>query len=859
MNDVTRSHIQLAKDTIVGHYRIIEKIGAGGMGEVYLAEDTQLNRKVALKFLPPHLCQDADCRARFKREAQAAAKLDHPNIVAVHEVSEFQGRPFFSMQHIEGQSLKEVLSGKTLPLERILEIGIQVCEGLQAAHESGITHRDIKPSNILIDSHGRARIVDFGLASVMGSDQLTKTGSTLGTIGYMSPEQVRGDKADHRTDLFSFGVVLYELITGHAPFKADSEAATLHAITHTKPEILARFRREVPSELQIVVDKALDKDVATRYQHADEMATDLKRLTSHRDTHPCATRSKRRVAWSLILIAVLIASVLVFKPWRIVIKPADEAKAATKRVVVVPFKNQTGDPSLDPLGKMVADWTTQSLMQTGLAEVVPPEIVSTIDVSKGFKSVVEATGAVMIVTGSYYRFGDSIQFQALVSDADEKILQAVEPLYAPSTKVMDGVESVRQRVLGALALLLDERLLGTSAQTARPPKFEAYQEFIEGIEDHRTRNDFASAKEHYKRAYSIDTTFLQAVFGVCATSMNLGQHDELDSLVEFLNTRRARLTVLQQLSLDNTSALLSEDRTQALSFARKAAKLAPGSNYEYNLAWQAVFANRPREAIEALKRMDPDRGWARDWVPYWDFFADAYHVIGCHEEELEVARKGRERFPSSTALLYSEICALAALGRTDQIKELISTAETIIRHNGGSLGDLMTVASDELRAHGREDEAMALLDLAIRWYEGQPPDTLDAILDAYGSALYDARRWDQAEDIFLKLSKRVPKDSLAGWQYESDLGFIAARQGDRTRAMEVAEWLKDLKFPHLNGENTYQRAGIAAILGDKEQAVALLKEAFMQGVPFVLSIHRNIDLESLWDYPPYIELMKPKG
>jgi len=195
-DDKTRSHVMLAGGIMVGHYRIVEKIGAGGMGEVYLAEDTELDRKVALKFLSPHLCQDEDCRARFKREAQAAAKLSHPSIIHVYEVSEYKGRPYFVMEYVEGQSLKEY-SGKDLSIEQILELGMQIGEGLQAAHDKGITHRDIKPSNILIDSHGRARIVDFGLASVVGKDQLTKTGSTLGTIGYMSPEQVRGQDIDH--------------------------------------------------------------------------------------------------------------------------------------------------------------------------------------------------------------------------------------------------------------------------------------------------------------------------------------------------------------------------------------------------------------------------------------------------------------------------------------------------------------------------------------------------------------------------------------------------------------------------------------------------------------------------------------
>jgi serine/threonine protein kinase len=200
-DDYTRSHTVLTKGIMVSHYRIVEKIGAGGMGEVYLAEDTELGRKVALKFLPPHLCQDEDCRARFKREAQAAAKLDHPNIVTIHEVSEHQGRPFIAMEHIEGQSLHDLIKTRKLDLDRAVDLAIQICEGLTKAHQTGITHRDIKPSNIALDADGRAKILDFGLASIQGSEHLTRTGSTLGTIGYMSPEQAEGKEIDHRSDI----------------------------------------------------------------------------------------------------------------------------------------------------------------------------------------------------------------------------------------------------------------------------------------------------------------------------------------------------------------------------------------------------------------------------------------------------------------------------------------------------------------------------------------------------------------------------------------------------------------------------------------------------------------------------------
>jgi serine/threonine protein kinase len=313
-DDKTQTHIPLMKDTTVGHYRIVGKIGAGGMGEVYLAEDTKLDRKVALKFLPHHLCRDEDCRQRFTREAQAAAKLDHPNIVTVHEVDEYKGRPYFAMAHVEGQSLKEYSSGQELSIEKILELGIQICEGLQAAHDNGITHRDIKPSNILIDSHGRARIVDFGLASVMGKDQLTKTGSTLGTTGYMSPEQVRGQEIDHRSDLFSLGVVLYELITKQNPFKRDSEAATLKAVSDDTPHPVARFRSNVPEGIEGIIDKALDKNRDTRYQHADGFGADLLRIRqelSGQITQAAPPRKRIGVfTYLLIVIGVVAVSII---------------------------------------------------------------------------------------------------------------------------------------------------------------------------------------------------------------------------------------------------------------------------------------------------------------------------------------------------------------------------------------------------------------------------------------------------------------------------------------------------------------------------------------------------------------------
>jgi len=295
-NDKTQSFLALNANTRVLHYKIIKTIGSGGMGEVFLALDTKLNRKIALKFLLPHLCQDEECRARFRREAQATAGLEHPNIASIYEVSDYNGRPFYSMQVIEGQSLRNVIKGKDLKIDLIFEIAIQMCEGLQAAHDMGIIHRDIKPSNILLDSHGRVRIVDFGLAFIHGSKNLTKTGSTFGTIGYMSPEQVQGIEIDHRSDLFSLGVVFFELITKQNPFKRDNEAATLRAVGEDIPYPLVHYRSDIPTGLQGIIERVLEKHVETRYQSAADLASDIKRISINRSKSTSITKQQHSIA-----------------------------------------------------------------------------------------------------------------------------------------------------------------------------------------------------------------------------------------------------------------------------------------------------------------------------------------------------------------------------------------------------------------------------------------------------------------------------------------------------------------------------------------------------------------------------------
>jgi len=867
MNDIEPRSL-LPEGTLVGRYRIISRLGSGGMGDVYLAEDKELKRQIALKLISPTLGANLSSRTRFIREAQAAARLSHPNIVTIHEVGEFKGRPYIAMEFVEGESLRELIERDKLPLAQVLKIGIQICEGLQEAHIAGIVHRDIKPANILIDRRGQAKLLDFGLAAMQGAQALTKSGSTLGTVNYMSPEQVLGKNADARSDIFSLGIVLYEMISGRLPFHGDIEAVVMYAIANEGAELLSKYRPDIPDALQKIVDRALQKQPTDRYQSASEIATDLGRLMGdssgehyipranigrRRSSRPHAPVSfiKKKITFAAMA-TLIIAAIIILS----FVYPFGSSGDIFSRVVVAPFINQTGDPAIDPLGRMMADWTTQGLAQSGWIEAIPPEALSDVENKESIQEIVRATGANVIVLGSYYLLGDSIRIQAKVVDANNRLLQAIEPVSSRSAESMEAVEGVRQRVMGALAVVANQRL-DAGLMNAKPPTYEAYQQYIRGYDLLVKYPGSEKSLKYFEKAYSIDTTYMLSLLYVAIVQMNVGRFALADSVLQFLTIRRDRLTRYQQLMLEVFIGDLSGDNMKSLTASREAAKIALDPPTYYMWGIEALGANLPRECIRAIKKIDQKHPRARAWVYNLTTLADAFHLIGDYRKEVEAAKLGRELFPDKVSIfLLQEIQALASRGKMEDLKKALDEVAEYDR--GIYIGYSIRIAARELRAHGYEDAAMGVYEQAIRWYEDLPAEEMKSRRFEYATALYEARKWQQARIIFEELAGDSPENI----DYNSIIGCVAAREGNKEKASEISQWLGNIRQPYLFGTPSYCRARIAAILGDKKQAVSFLEDSARQGQfrgSNRMMLHLEFDFESLRDYPPFQELIKPLG
>jgi serine/threonine protein kinase/Tfp pilus assembly protein PilF len=620
------------------HYNIIEKLGEGGMGVVYKAEDTKLKRDVAIKFLPKHIAANQEERERFKIEAQAAASLNHPNIATIHAIEESDYEMFIVMEYIEGKELKDLINiplnphskgdsttapfeggarrvGDVLPVDDVINYAIQIAEGLQAAHKKGIVHRDIKSSNIMITEDGKIKIMDFGLAKVRGGPQVTKVGTTVGTVAYMSPEQARGEAVDHHTDIWSFGVVLYEMLTGQLPFGGDYEQAVIYSVINEQPAEVRSLRTDVPATLQLIINKCLEKDRSNCYEITQEMVDELKKAQPQHSgtTVPVARQSK--LPWIIAAALIIIIAVAFY----FFLSPASQTPANNKTIAVLPFTNMSNNPD----DEYFSDGMTEDIL-THLAKISDLKVISRTTMmqykgtKKSLKDIGKELDAGVVLEGSVRRASNQVRITAQLIDANTD-----EHLWAENyDRNLKDIFAIQSDVAQKIAMALEAKL--SKEEKERLEKVpttstDAYNLYLRGRNywNQRSAEAMPKALKFFEDAVAIDPNYALAWTGIADCFLvGSGIYFGISPQEAQAKTKSA---VLKALALDSTLAEAHatlagvEDGNWNWPAAERSFQRAIELNPSYATAhqWHGEFLcahGRFREGLSEIKRaveLDP--------------------------------------------------------------------------------------------------------------------------------------------------------------------------------------------------------------------------------------------------------------
>ena len=879
--DETRSFKTLAPGTIISHYEIIEKIGEGGMGVVYKALDTKLERSVALKFLPSHLLCDPEARDRFEHEAKAASALSHANITTIHEIDEADGRCFIVMEYVEGRTVRGLLAAKDLAVGDILDIAIQIGKGLDAAHKSGVFHRDVKADNIKVTPDGTAKIMDFGLAKLKDATKVTKAGTTLGTLPYMSPEQVQGKDLDQRSDIFSFGVVLYEMIAGRLPFVSDSEQGLIYSILNDTPEPLARFKAALPDGMQHIVDKALAKDKRERYQHVDEMVADLmheKRLLESSTLVSAGTQAPPRSRQKLLpillpvtVVAVAILLIFIFEPFRLEMGPGEEAVAQENSLAVMYFENMqdpedTGKTAQMMTALLITDLSESEYMYVisrqrlyDILKLLGKEDLTVIDRTVA-SEVAEKAGVKWIMTGSILQIdptwvvtadisetstGKILVTQRVTGETDEDIFALVDRLSAAIKADLSLPEAASTEP--------DRPVADVTTHSA-----DAYRYYLEGT-DAGWKFYWKDAQRSLEKALDYDSTFAMAYYRLGGLSIGEDRLMYAAKGLEYADRASNR----EQYYLKGFYAHASGDYAEAIEIIEEALRKYPDDKeLLYTLGFICDFNlhgfDRAIEHYTRAIEIDPMYKIAYNSLAY------AYHYVGDFDKSIwainkYIALAPDEANPYDTRgdlyafqgdlddaiMSYKEAVAIKPdfLGSQEKLgymylfKREYEEAEAWFRRLAGSVSDAERSLGRYDRAlipahQGKFEEALRVID------DGLAADRMDgydgfykALKRGLKSEIYTIRgEADSAEAEvrrFCDMWREALPNSIVHYRYLHVLRL--ARAGRFDEAQATAEAIKrDIETagrPDVMNEYWNARAFIEMARGNADAAIPHFKRA----------------------------------